>query len=293
VVAGQYLQPLTQSLQDLAPGGLTVEEPYVPLGPEEGARLEPWRPTVVRLYLPDNERLAEQRRRIDDALRALLFEVEVSERRVQEEDWAESWKEFFQVERVGRRLVIRPTWRDYQPKADEVVLDLDPGMAFGTGQHPTTRLCLRAVEELAAPGMRMLDLGCGSGILSLAAAKLGCASVVSLDIEPIAIETTRANARLNGVEATVQAAVGSLGDSWPLAAGQLNAFDTVVANISAGVLVSLAAELAAALRPGGTLVGSGVVAERADEVLLALAAAGLRIERLESEAGWRAAIARK
>lgn len=265
----------------------------MPLGPEEGARLEPWRPTVVRLYLPDNERLAEQRRRIDDALRALLFEVEVSERRVQEEDWAESWKEFFQVERVGRRLVIRPTWRDYQPKADEVVLDLDPGMAFGTGQHPTTRLCLRAVEELAAPGMRMLDLGCGSGILSLAAAKLGCASVVSLDIEPIAIETTRANARLNGVEATVQAAVGSLGDSWPLAAGQLNAFDTVVANISAGVLVSLAAELAAALRPGGTLVGSGVVAERADEVLLALAAAGLRIERLESEAGWRAAIARK
>jgi len=255
--------------------------------------LEPWRPTVVRLYLPGDDSLAARHQAIDIAIAALPFEVERGERTVQEEDWAESWKEFFQVEHIGRRLVIRPTWRKYEPQPGEIVLDLDPGMAFGTGQHPTTRLCLRAVEELARPGDRMLDLGCGSGVLSLAAAKLGCASVLALDTDQIAVEATRANAWLNGAGSVIRAQQGSLGPTWPLATEPRAFVDLLVANISAAVLVNLAPDITAALPPGGTFIGSGIVAERANEVLLALAAAGLRTERIDAEAGWRAIVSRR
>jgi ribosomal protein L11 methyltransferase len=281
---------LIDSLQDLAPGGLVVEEPYVPLGPEEGARLEPWRPTVVKLYLAQDETLESRRQGIDAAVAALPFEVERHERRVQEEDWAESWKQFFQVERVGRRIVIRPTWRSYTPGPGEIVIDLDPGMAFGTGQHPTTRLCLAAIEELLQPGMDVLDLGCGSGILSLAAAKLGCRSVLALDTEAVAVDATRANALANGVAGLIHSAQGSLGDRWPLDGDQAAIADLVVANISAAALVDLAPAIAGALRPGGVFIGSGVVAERTDEVLLALAAAGLSTEQILSDGDWRAII---
>jgi ribosomal protein L11 methyltransferase len=284
---------LLACLEPLAPGGIAVEEPYVPLGPEEGVQLEPWRPTLLKLYLPQDNDLDAQRRGINAALAALSFAIERSERQVQEEDWAESWKQFFQVEHVGRRLVIRPTWRDYTPQHDEVVLNLDPGMAFGTGQHPTTRLCLAALEELLRPGMDVLDLGCGSGILSLAAAKLGARSILALDIEAVAIEATRANAALNGVDALIRVDRGSLGARWPFALDQAALADLIVANISAGVLVELAPAIAAALRPGGVLVGSGVVAERVDEVLLAFATAGLSVEGIGGEAGWRAIIARR
>ncbi len=265
----------------------------MPLGPEEGVRLEPWRPTVLKLYLSQDADLADGRRRIESAIVALPFAVDRSARQVQEEDWAESWKQFFQVEHIGRRLVIRPTWREYSPQPGEVVLDLDPGMAFGTGQHPTTRLCLVALEELVRQGIDVLDLGCGSGILSLAAAKLGARSVLALDTEAVAVDATRANAALNGVETLARVERGSLGERWPFSGDQAAIAELIVANISAGVLVELAPALAAALRPGGTLIGSGVVAERLDEVLLAFAAAGLAVERIESEADWRAIIARR
>lgn len=265
----------------------------MPLGPEEGARLEPWRPTVLKLYLPQDETLRERQRQIETAIASVQFEVVRSDRSVQEEDWAESWKQFFQVEHVGRGIVIRPTWRDYDARPGEIVLDLDPGMAFGTGQHPTTRLCLTALEQLAQPGIAVLDLGCGSGILSLAAVKLGCAAVIALDLETVAVEATRANARLNQVADRIRAERGSLGERWPLADDQQAIADVILANISATALVELAPLLAEALRPDGLLVGSGVVRERTDEVLVALAAAGLRTERLLAEAGWSAIVARR
>jgi ribosomal protein L11 methyltransferase len=291
-VVGRNLQSLTEALQAVAPGGLTIEEPYVPLGPEEGARLEPWRETIVRLYLPDDVSLPVRIEEIERILHGLEFEIGRTERRVAAEDWAESWKEFFQVEHIGRHLVIRPTWREYEPSAGETVIDLDPGMAFGTGQHPTTRLCLRAIEEIAGPGVTVLDLGCGSGILSIAAAKFGCADVLALDIEQVAVDATRDNARLNCVDSAVRAELGSTERARQDAKSRGQGFDLVVANISASVLSRSAGDLTELLRPGGTFVGSGVVSERCDEVLLSLAAAGVHIERVESEGDWRAVIAR-
>lgn len=290
VVAGERAADLAEHLQVVAPGGITLEEPYLLLGPDEGVRLEPWRPSVIKLYLPIDESLHERRQRLSAELARLPFEPELYERTVRDEDWAQSWKQFFQVEHVGSRLVIRPTWREYSPRADEVVLDLDPGMAFGTGQHATTRLCLVALEELIRPGMDVLDLGCGSGILSLAAAKLGARSVLGLDIEPVAVEATRANALLNAVAGKVHAERGSLDDAWPLATPRVGFADLIVANVNARAITDLAPAIVAALRAGGRFIGSGIIGERLDEPLLALAAAGLRVERLLMEGDWRAVI---
>ena len=288
VVPGEQVEALAERLRDVAPGGIVLEEPYLPLGPDEGVRLEAWRPSVIKVYLAADQTLAERRERLRAALTLLPFEPESHERTVRDEDWAQSWKQFFQVEHVGRRLVICPTWREYLPGQGEIVVSLDPGMAFGTGQHPTTRLCLRALEELLHPGMDVLDLGCGSGILAIAAARLGAGSALALDLDPSALAATRANARLNDVDRTVRAERGSLGGGWPLAGSAAAIADLVVANINAQTIAELAEPIVAALRPAGLFIGSGIIEERLDEPLLRLAAAGLRVDRLIADGDWRA-----
>ena len=171
---------------------------------------------------------------------------ELRTRIVEEADWADAWKAYFPVMRVGRRLVIRPTWRRHRRAPEDVVLALDPGMAFGTGLHPTTRLCLAGVETLADRGVlkgaRVLDVGCGSGILAIAALKLGAASALGVDTDPIAIEATIANARRNALVRRLRAHEGSL----PSGDGP---FDVVLANLIAGLLVPLAPGLRDELRP--------------------------------------------
>ena len=188
---------------------------------------------------------------------------ELRTRIVEEADWADAWKAYFPVMRVGRRLVIRPTWRRHRRAPDDVVLALDPGMAFGTGLHPTTRLCLAGVEALADRGVladaRVLDVGCGSGILAIAALKLGAATALGLDTDPIAIEATIANARRNALVRRVRARQGSLPSGEP-------AFDVVLANLIAGLLVPLADGLRGELRPGGVLLASGIFVDREGDV---------------------------
>ena len=287
IVPGEHVNESLECLGAAAPGGLSLEEPYVPLGSDEGVRLEAWRPSLIKLYLPADETLAERTERLRGAVARLSFEPETRERSVSDEDWAESWKEFFQVEHAGSRLVICPTWREYSPRPGEIVLILDPGMAFGTGQHPTTRLCLGALEGLVRPGMDVLDLGCGSGILSLAAAKLGARSVLALDIEPLAVEATRANARLNRIEGVVRVKPGSLDSAGSAPNGNDQCVDLIVANINARTIVRLAPAIVARLGAGGTFIGSGIIAELLDEPLLALTSSGLRVERLITDGDWR------
>jgi ribosomal protein L11 methyltransferase len=291
-VPGEHVEALYAALEGIAPGGCSIEEPIVPLGPEEGVRREPWRPTVLRIYLPTDALLEQRRAALAAALGGLDFTPEVTTRPVNEEDWANAWKEFFQVEHIGRDLVIRPTWRDYQPAAGEIVLDLDPGMAFGTGQHETTRMCLVALQEVVIEGRTVLDLGCGSGILAVAAARLGAATVLAVDIDCVAVEATAENVRRNRATATVRVAEGSLGATWPFGEPPEDAFDVIVANIHAGALVELAGDLRRALRPGGVLIGSGVIAERLAAVLTAFAAAGLGEADVRQDGAWRAVLAR-
>lgn len=264
---------------------------------EEGlaARVDPSRPATVRAYVAATAEAGDAIAAVERDLGHLqAFGLrpigELQTRRVNEEDWAEAWKQHFPVQRIGRRLVIRPTWRRHHAVADEVVLALDPGMAFGTGLHPTTRLCLRGIERLADDGLlagrRVLDVGCGSGILSIAAGRLGAGRVLGLDVDPLAVETTAANAQRNRVARIVRTQSGSL----PVAAPPA---DLVVANLIASLLVRLAAALHAATRPGtgkpgsgGRLLASGIFSDREPEVRRALAAAGFRIAGREVEGDW-------
>ncbi|HEU0167017.1 MAG TPA: 50S ribosomal protein L11 methyltransferase [Chloroflexota bacterium] len=265
-----------------APGRVAIEEPVIQPADGDGAEIDFSQPVTLRAYVPIDGAEASTRQAMEEAL-YLLSRIdiegvgEVSARELAEEDWANAWKEHYHTRKVGRRLVIKPSWLDYDEGPEEVVVELDPGMAFGTGLHPTTDTCLQLLEDLVHGGEEVLDLGAGSGILSLAAMGLGAKSVLALDIETIAVDTCRANC---AHVPAISVGEGSL----PLA--EPRTFDLVLANIIARVLVELASELRAGLRPGARLLASGIIDEREDEVLAAFANAGLAIERRVQSGDW-------
>jgi ribosomal protein L11 methyltransferase len=286
----EAVEAVSEILGRIAPGGTSVEPAFDLVDEGLGARVDPSRPAIVRAYLPARDRAAADRA-VAEAAEALghlqAFGLrpigDMQTRLVQETDWADAWKAYFPVLRVGRRIVIRPTWRRHHRAPDDVVLALDPGMAFGTGLHPTTRLCLAALEAVAdrgrLDGSRVLDVGCGSGILAIAAIRLGARNALGVDTDPIAIEATAANARRNRIARRIHARVGSL------PSGE-QPFDVVLANLIAGVLVPLAPDLREELRPGGILVASGIFADREPEVREAFEAAGLVVDGRRSEGEW-------
>lgn len=276
-------------------GGVVVEQPLVvPEGeyPDWSAlqqpEIDPNRPISVRTYLPDDEEATAKRREIEQALWHLGRMRQVGSLNVKpckEEDWANAWKDYYGIQRMGERIVIKPSWLEYSPREDDVVLDLDPGMAFGTGLHPTTRLCLAALEEYVRPGTRanLLDLGTGSGILAIAAAKLGGPGVrvLALDIDQIAVDTTRENVERNGLLEQITVGQGSA------TAAQENApYDLIVANILASVIIDLSKSLSELLAPGGTLIASGIFHERGSSVVEALERVGLPVREKRQEGDW-------
>jgi ribosomal protein L11 methyltransferase len=286
----EAVEAVSEILGRAAPSGTSVEPAFELLDDGLDARLDSSRPAIVRAYVPARDRAAADRAAADvsEALGHLqAFGLrpigELRTRVVEESDWADAWKAYFPVMRVGQRLVIRPTWRRHRARTGDIVLALDPGMAFGTGLHPTTRLCLAAVEALADRGVlsgaRVLDVGCGSGILAIAALKLGARTAVGLDTDPIAIEATDANAGRNGLARRLRPRHGSLPSGEP-------AFDVVLANLIAGILVPFAAALRDELRPGGSLLASGIFVDRAAEVARAFEAVGLEITGRTDEGEW-------
>ena len=286
----EAVEAVSEIFGRVAPGGTSVEPAFDLVDEGLGARVDPTRPATVRAYVPARDRAAADRA-VAEAAEALghlqAFGLrpigELRTRLVDEADWAEAWKAYFPVLRVGRRLVIRPTWRRHRRQPDDVVLALDPGMAFGTGLHPTTRLCLAEIEAVAdrgrLGGARVLDVGCGSGILAIAAVRLGAGSALGVDTDPIAIEATAANARRNRLVRRIRARDGSL------PSGEAP-FDVVLANLIAGVLVPLAPALHDELRPAGILVASGIFVDREADVRAAFEAAGLVVDERRAEGEW-------
>jgi ribosomal protein L11 methyltransferase len=286
----EAVEAVSEILGRVAPGGTSVEPAFELVEEGLGARIDPTRPSIVRAYVPardpaDAERAAAEAAEALGHLQAFGLRPigELTTRIVHEADWAEAWKAHFPVMRIGRRIVIKPTWRDHAPRPGDVILDLDPGMAFGTGLHPTTRLCLAGVESAADRGLvggaRVLDVGCGSGILAIAAARLGAASVLGVDTDPIAVEATIANAAWNRLAGRIAARAGSLPSGG-------EAFDLVLANLIASVLIALAAPLRDELRPGGTLLASGIFEDREADVRAAFEAAGLAVTTRTVEGEW-------
>jgi ribosomal protein L11 methyltransferase len=292
----EAVEAVSEILGRVAPVGTSVEPAFELVDEGLGARVDASRPAIVRAYLPAADEAASARA-IAEASEALghlqAFGLrpigELTTRIVREADWAEAWKEHFPVLRVGRRLVIRPTWRAHEPLPGDVVVALDPGMAFGTGLHPTTRLCLAALERLAdrgaLDGVRVLDVGCGSGILALAALRLGAASALGVDTDAIAVDATRANAERNDLGDRVAAREGSL------PSGE-DPFGVVLANLIAGVLIPLAPRLLDELGADGTLLASGIFIDREAEVADAFEAAGLAVAGRDAEGDWVALEAR-
>jgi ribosomal protein L11 methyltransferase len=284
----EAVEAVTEILSRVAPGGTLVEPGFELLEDGLAARVDPGLPATVRAYVPATKAgaAATAARTVETALGHLqAFGIrpigDLRTRLVDEADWAEAWKSHFHVLHLGRRLVIKPSWRRHRRTGDEVVIDLDPGMAFGTGLHPTTRLCLQALEDRAERGPlgRTLDVGCGSGILSIVAVRLGATRALGLDIDPIAIDATLANARHNRVGRRIRAREGSI----PTDEGP---FDLVLANLIAGVLVEIAPDLAAELVAGGTLIASGIFIDREPETRLALERAGFQIVGRYHESDW-------
>ena len=248
---------------------------------------------AVKIYVPEDDDTPELRRHIEEVLYHLgrLYPLPPPVfRELRDEDWANAWKEHYRPFRLGRRLRIRPTWLAGEPdddaRPDDVTLVLDPGMAFGTGLHPTTQSCLRALEDLVQPGMTVLDAGTGSGILAIAAARLGATTIAAFDTDALAVRATQENAAQNGVAERIHVWRGEL-DSAAAETGQAT-WDIVVANILAPVIIRLLGEsgLLGAVAPDGYLILSGIIDEQGPDVEAALAAAGGQVRRIISAGDW-------
>lgn len=252
---------------------------------------------VVKTYIKPGARGAEIQRRIEEGLWHLgqIYPVpEPQIRTVREEDWANSWKQFYKPLRIGQRILLKPAWEEVEPDPDLLVIELEPGMAFGTGMHPTTRLCAAAMEELVQPGDHVLDVGTGSGILSVLAAKLGATDIVATDIDPLAVSATGENLARNGIVPGDDIRVEVVQESVP--AGRARQFQIVVANILAEVLVKLFhseygnVPLAEPLAPGGHMILSGIIDEKADMVIEAAQTQGLMLIERKQESDWVALV---
>lgn len=283
-VEGVDAETVADIFRQVCPGGAAIEPSHRFDAASDAYVVDGDAPALVRGYLPAGCDVRRLRRslRLALAVAPLLSPPRWRRlRRLPEVSWRDSWKRYFGLQRIGQRLVIKPSWVSYASAANEAVIEIDPGMAFGTGQHPTTALCLRALESAVRPGMRALDVGCGTGILAIAAAKLGASSVLALDIDPQAVQAASRNVAANGVGAVVDVREGTLEDGAGI-------FHLIVANIGALTLERLALAVSRSLAPRGMAILSGFLQDAVEGLARAYEAAGLTVLRVEEDGVWRA-----
>jgi ribosomal protein L11 methyltransferase len=310
----EAVEMVTNFLHELEADGVSVEESWEDRKPE--TRLGEWydRPlnaipagwVEIKGWFPEGTDMSG----VKNTLQTRIGELEtygidpgdfsLEEALIDEEDWAESWKQYFKPIRVSERLTIRPTWEPYEPGPGELVIDLDPGMAFGTGTHATTALCLRALDACVKGGEDVIDVGTGSGILAIGAVKLGARSVLALDLDPVAVASAKANAELNGLADRIDVResdlLGVLKGAEASGGHPVNValpVDLVVANILAEIILRFIDDVHAALKPGGLYIASGIYINKEEAVRQGLEAANFEIVRRDEQEDWIAFTARK
>lgn len=286
---------------DLGSSGVVVEDPelvnsYLRSGRWDYSDIPEETNTevvVVKAYLPADEEFDVKLATFEERVQELVsYGINKGSgitqcREIQDEDWESSWKEFFHPVKVGERIVIKPSWEEYAGMENDLIIELDPGMAFGTGTHHTTAMCCRALEQVVEPGHVVFDVGTGSGILAVAAAKLGASKVQAVDLDSVAVKVAKENVAINQVENIVEVARGDL------LTGVTGQADIVIANIIATIVIQLLADIPARLKDGGIFIASGIIIERLSEVVAAMAGHNLVVDKVIEEGGWVAIVARK
>lgn len=284
---------IADAFYNLNAKGVVVDDPH--LEPQESwapdAVERPTRPAVTG-YLPADENLEDRRNHLEQSIAQLAsaqaFEYTIQYSRIDEEDWAESWKAFFWPQKITSRLVVKPTWREYTAKPGEEVIEIDPGMAFGTGTHPTTSLCIQLLEKYLEPDDTVLDIGTGSGILLVAAAKLKASRLDGIDLDPLAVEVARKNLAQNHIDpSTVELTVGDLMQT------VTRTYDVVVANILAEVILELLDDVVSVVRPGGHFICSGIIEAKQAGIAEKLVLSGFEVLEVLKEQDWVAFAGRR
>lgn len=298
----EAIEPISNILHEAGASGVVIEDPFDLIKDREDQFGEiyqlnpqdyPEEGVIVKAYLPVNSFLGETVDEIKEAINGLILynidiglnKVTISE--VNEEEWATAWKKYYNPVKISERFTIVPTWEDYTPvSSDELIIELDPGMAFGTGTHPTTVMCIQALERTVAQGDRVVDVGTGSGVLSIAAAMLGAEKVEALDLDEVAVKSARLNIKLNKVHETVSVSQNNLLN------GVQEGADVVVANILAEVILRFTDEVAKTVKKGGRFIASGIIQQKKQQVKEVIIQAGFEIEEILQMEDWVAIIAK-
>lgn len=299
----EAVEPVSNILHEAGASGVVIEDPLELVKERENVFGEiyhlnpddyPDEGVLIKAYLPVNSFLGETVDAIKESINNLLhFEIDlgknlVSISEVNEEEWATAWKKYYNPVKISERFTIVPTWEEYIPvSSDELIIELDPGMAFGTGTHPTTVMCIQALERTVVPGDLVVDVGTGSGVLSIAAALLDAKRVQALDLDEVAVQSAIQNVELNQVQEKVSVSQGNLLD------GVDEQADVVVANILAEVIMRFTDDVAKVVKPGGHFIASGIIQPKKQEVKAAIIESGFTIEETIQMEDWVAIIAKR
>ncbi|WP_297987779.1 50S ribosomal protein L11 methyltransferase [Anoxybacillus sp.] len=299
----EAVEAISNILHEAGAGGVVIEDPFELTKERETTYGEiyqlnpddyPEEGVIIKAYLPVNSFLGETVKEIKQAINNLmLYNIDIGRNKitiseVNEEEWATAWKKYYNPVKISERFTIVPTWETYEPvSSDELIIELDPGMAFGTGTHPTTVMCIQALEKTVKKGDTVVDVGTGSGILSIAAAMLGAERVHALDLDPVAVESAKLNVKLNKVHDVVTVSQNNLLDRIDEQA------DVIVANILAEIILRFVDDAYRLLRAGGMFITSGIIQTKKQEVKEGLLRAGFTIEETLTMEDWVAFIAKK
>lgn len=301
ITKSEALEPVSGIFYGLDCKGVAIEDPNDILEREQGPLTWDFADinvlehkgevAVVKAYFSEEDNIQEILEYINEKMRELkeigidTGLAKVESEKMHEEDWANNWKKYYKPTKIGERIVVKPIWEDYEAKEDELILALDPGMAFGTGTHETTRMCIQALDKYVKEESTVFDVGCGSGILAIAAAKLGAKKAVGVDLDPVAVESANENVGLNNLD-NIEILYGNLVD---VIEGKA---DIVVANIIAEVICILTEDVKRVLKTDGYFITSGIIHDRVDMVTNKLEETGFEVIEINKDGEWNCIVAK-